>query len=444
MHSIAMQLQTRYEALRYLLKIIKGCAENYSGRCKEPPNLSKFIDDELPMILKLTFNKETVDLKEALIDACRNILIGFSLSQEYFKFFIVRILESALRAGNEEGLEEDETSALHDPAQPIVDAVSKIMESLASAMKLFSRRSFEAAFLVASKLEEIEKSEESQRIRFKVREEDRVRIYPVWSLLADKRCNLLLQITDFDNTLGDLLISLKNMYEKLEKEKEEENKISALRDAIYSAVRRNDRKKLSKLVHNTLEYFKFKDVLIDYVVEHLEALGEELESAGELVVENVKKYLRMMFGESCFLEYEVYAALLEHGVPALPRLVVSVMNILGEGQKQKKTWEVDVVARVGDKLWLVEVTTSKDAEELEDKAKNLSELRDLLYAEKALIVCTKEALEISKQLPEREGVEFLSFEGLRNKLRRLLKASTRRRRPAPHQELPSLFRAEVV
>jgi len=414
-----MQLQTHAEALKGALKIIKDCTES------REENISKFIDDELPTILKSTFSKETENLKNALVNACSSIRTGISLSQDYFKSSIVRVLELALRARSEKELEEAETFAPRDFMQPVMNAVGGLMVNLVVAMNLFSRRSFEAAFLVALKLKEIEESGEIRQINFEVRDEDAIRIHPVWSSLADEGYNLLLfRIPDFDDVLGDLLISLKEMCGKLEKIEGE------VHDAILDAIEegKHDRKKLSELVYNALDIDKdLKSVVVDYVVKHLVVLGEQLmKTEKRIKVESIRDYLKTVFGENCFLEYEVYAALLEHGVPALPRLVVSVKNIPGKEREPERLRELDVVARVGDKLWLVEVTTSKDAKELEDKAKNLSELRDLLYAEKALIICTKEALGISKQLPEREGVEFLSFEGLRNELQKLLKASTRR------------------
>ena len=103
-------------------------------------------------------------------------------------------------------------------------------------------------------------------------------------------------------------------------------------------------------------------------------------------------------------------------MPALPRLIISADGIPG-GRR-----ELDVVAHVGDKLWLVEVTTSENALKVENKARNLSELKDWLGAERALIVCIKEARkEILKQLPVCKRVEFLSFGELYSELQNYLK-----------------------
>jgi len=291
-----MQLQTHYEALKYFLKIVKDCAESR----KEISNLDGFIDDKLPMILKLTFNKETEDLKKALVDACNNILTGISRSQEYFKFSIVRVLESALRAGSGERLEEGEASMPRDFIQPVIDAVGGLMRNLVVAMGLLSRRSFEAAFLVALKLKEIEESGESQHIRFRPREEDEIRVHPIWGSLADEGYNLLLRIPDFDNVLGNLLISLKGMCKKLENREDE------VHDAILDAIDedKHDRKKLSILVYNALDIDKdFKSVVVDYVVGHLVILGEQLmKTEKHIKVENIEKYLGTVFGSNGFLD----------------------------------------------------------------------------------------------------------------------------------------------
>jgi len=422
-----MQLQTHAEALIYFQKIVKDCAESR----EEISNLDGFIDDKIPMILKLTFNKETEDLKTILMNACSSIRRGISRSQDYFKSSIVRVLESALKAGSEKELEGAETFAPRDFTQPIMDAVGGLMVNLVAAMNLFSRRSFEAAFLVALKLKEIEESGEGQHIRFRPREGGGIRVHPIWGSLADRGYNLLLRIPDFDNVLGNLLISLKGMCEKLE------NRENEVHDAILDAIDegKRDREKLSELVYNALDIDKdFKSVVVDYVVDHLVVLGEHLmKTEKQIKVESIEKYLRTVFGSNGFLEYEVYAALLEHGVPALPRLVVSGDGVPG-GRR-----ELDVVARVGDELWLVEVTASENALKVDNKARNLSELKDRLGAEGALIVCIEETRkEILKQLPVCEGVEFLSFGELYSELQKLLKAT--KRRPAPHQELSSLFR----
>ena len=405
-----MQLQTHGEAFRNFLgivikiikEIIKDIDKDYGGAL----NLSARIDDEIPTILKSIFSNETEELKNALLNACNSIQTGISRSQDYFKSSIVRILESTFRARSGE---LEETKPPRDFIQPLIDTIGEFMKNLVVAMDLFSRKSFEAAYLVAFKLKEIEERE-TWPINVRARDEDRRRIYPVWASLADKGHNLLFRIPDFDNVLGDLLNLLNGMCKKIKNEKEVFN-------AIFDAIYKRDRKNLSGLVYNALNADRdFKTVVVEYVVEHLLMLGEQLHSVGELTTENVKAYLETVFENKCFLEYEVYTALLEHAVPALPRLIISATDTSGE---------LDVVACIGGKLWLVEVTTGKD---LEDKAEKLSGLMSRLGAEKTLIVCTKEALEISKQIQNREEVEFLSFGELCNKhkLQKLLKASTRR------------------
>ena len=439
-----MQLQTHAEMLGSFLKLVKGCADNV-GKIE---NISTFIDELLPHIPKRIFGHETNMLKSILIDVCGNMHEGLNLAQTYFKSSIVGILESALKARFSEpysytgggSVAEEAKSCIRTFEQLLLDTVSVLMSALVRAASIFSRKSFEAAFLVAFKLEEVRK-ESSWLLDITVREEDVLRIHPTWSSLADKSHLLLLRIPDVDSIIENLVTCFKEISGELINRK----------DKVHDSIYKSDRKGLSKLVYDVLNVKDYlgdylKSVVIDYVVGHLLELGEHLRAADEFTIENIEAYLKTVFKNSCFLEYEVYAALLEHGVPALSRLVVSTNSLEGglereeeEGEEEGEEFEgrkvtergfqeLDVVALVEGELWLVEVTTSKSVDDLRSKARSLSRLMSWLGAEKGLIVCTKEAYEISRELPESREVLFMSFEGLRSELHKLLRATLRRPR----------------
>jgi len=180
-------------------------------------------------------------------------------------------------------------------------------------------------------------------------------------------------------------------------------------------------------------------ILTGYIVEHLKELGRHPEAIE--YVDNVRKYVEKVFLERGFLEYEVYAALLNHGIPALPRLRLHCPYerleedpVEGVGLQDPTVREIDIVAVVKGDLWLVEVTSSDRWEELEKKRKACSKLISTTNARGALVVHAG-SRELSEQLSGGD-VSFVSFGWLYSELHRLTWAPPRRRARPPPQPKP--------
>lgn len=423
-----VQLQTHIEVLEKFLKFIEECAQ--STESFPSPR-----EKALPLyeVLNKIFYDEAEKWKNILNDACRSITSGLEFSKYYFMKSIQSIIKSAYKTGTTWGNIENET-AIRDLTQPLIQTISTLIGSLIQAAGLFSRKSFEAAFLVASKLEEA-KSDGS--IVIEVDEGDAARIHPTWSALTDKGCRLIPKITDFDSKVENIVNVIGKTGEMLL-----EN-VNDVHDYIY----KRDRTRLSQFVYGALkEAGGFEDkacegITAHYIVEHLMTLGERLEETENFTIENIANYLEVTFKQKGFLEYEVYAALLDHGIPSFPRLRIRSRFERGSGGERREGtevletaaednyYELDVAAVIGGELWLAEVTVSENEEELKSKVKRSLELMNLLGAREALVVCTRKAREIPAEVPALRSANFVTFESLTSELQRLIESSSRRRRP---------------
>ncbi len=153
---------------------------------------------------------------------------------------------------------------------------------------------------------------------------------------------------------------------------------------LIDCIQRSERNKLSEILKNVL---KSKDQLIDgklirYLVEILLIAREEIGRGKQISFSETKEYINTMFEQKAVFEYEVYSYLIQLGVPALPRLEISIPQ--GE-QTEKKFTEVDVLAlnlsenSDQDQIWGIEVTTRRNIEELRKKVENLLEVLKLAF-----------------------------------------------------------------
>jgi len=304
--------------------------------------------------------------------------------------------------------------------------MSALLSMLVEVSGIFSRRSFEAAFLTAETLEsKLQQAENVYIAEPGIRDMDKKCIHPTWSLLADKGCSLLAKMRNYldDETITTVINALVNVGNSLN------NKIKELHNLIFSG----SKKELANVIFRelkSLENFN-KYILVDYIFKHLQTLRDALIehfkfSGVPPLPEDLEYYLKIVFEDGCFLEYEVYAALLEHGVPALPRVPLMYTRVVqSEG---KDYWEkienvitdIDVVAALGDNLWLIEVTKSERQDKLEGDVNELELLARRLGAEGALMVCTRAAREKAENDIKTEKVLFIAFEDLYSELHRLL------------------------
>ena len=301
---------------------------------------------------------------------------------------------------------------------PLADASGALFEALIKAASIFSRRSFEAAWLTA---EALERNLRNSMITFKLHDRDRKCIHRVWSFLADEGHRLIIELRSLNYEMNTVIDALSSAGESLKDE------VKDLRDLVAEAER--GRKALveaiSKKLREDLEKH-LKYMLANYVTDHLLALRIVLRKFGEdLRNDDLEYYLNVVFKDCCFLEYEVYAALLERCVPAIPRVQLTYSPVPQEEREaraEREVTDLDVVAAPGEELWLVEVTRSTGESKLREDMEKLERLMGKLGASRALVICTREAQKVAEKLlqTERSEVSFIAFEELDSKLRKLL------------------------
>ena len=397
------QLQTHVEALKEFLKRVKDCAQDLGSA---PPKKELPLQEELSKIFKY----ETEKIKDLLDDSCNRIYRGSEESKYYFTRSIMKILDSSIeKAKMVVDTDEIDLESMNDLTQPLVRTINALMCSLIQAASVFSRKSFEAAFLVASKLEKMMKNKEV--IVAKIDESEAVKIHSTWCALADRGCRLIPRVHNFDEKVKYICKSFENFNLEVK--------------VVHDYLLKKDYSSLSQFVFKSLNgmvNLEEKYILTNYIVEHLMNLSECLLKANEHTNENIEAYFNIVFKGKCFLEYEVYSAFLEHGIPVIPRLrILCPMN-------SKKFYELDIITVIEDRLWLVEVTESEDEKELENKVGKLNELMTVLEAGGALVVCTRDAQEMLEQLSASGSVRIVTFGGLSSELQRAVRAALRSRR----------------
>jgi len=189
--------------------------------------------------------------------------------------------------------------------------------------------------------------------------------------------------------------------------------------------------RLCQIIYNAMFSLKdegLKKLLCGYVVNHLCALSEHLiRLSGDIRNEDVEAYLNKVFIQRAFLEYEVYSALIQQSVAAIPRLHLLIYD--SEFKTKKFDREVDVVATADDEVRLIEVTSLKDEKEIEEKVKKYEELRYEIDADKVVFVCLPSLKELVEKNLEsslaREDFYCIRIDKLYGEIFRLLASKSR-------------------
>lgn len=420
-----IQLQSHRDALEKVLKHLDKCIDKI-----DDPTFQLEVNIPLQDMIGGIFPKETRYLTEILRETCNIMKTQLEELKNNYKLCIKNIYMSARKStliSSENVYEMPSRELLScSLSQSLEKAMSALLSMLVEVSGIFSRRSFEAAFLTAETLEsKLQQAENVYIAEPGIRDMDKKCIHPTWSVLADKGCSLLAKMRNYldDETITTVINALVNVGNSLN------NKIKELHNLIFSG----SKKELANVIFRelkSLENFN-KYILVDYIFKHLQTLRDALIehfkfSGVPPLPEDLEYYLKIVFEDGCFLEYEVYAALLEHGVPALPRVPLTYTRVVqSEG---KDYWEkienvitdIDVVAALGDNLWLIEVTKSERQDKLEGDVNELELLARRLGAEGALMVCTRAAREKAENDIKTEKVLFIAFEDLYSELHRLL------------------------
>jgi hypothetical protein len=103
-----------------------------------------------------------------------------------------------------------------------------LFEALIKAASIFSRRSFEAAWLTA---EALERNLQNSMITFKLHDRDRKCIHRVWSFLADEGHRLIIELRSLNYEMNTVIDALSSAGESLKDE------VKDLRDLVAEAER---------------------------------------------------------------------------------------------------------------------------------------------------------------------------------------------------------------
>lgn len=426
-----MQLQTHRDALEKALKHLDKCIDKI-----DDPAFQLEVNIPLQDMIGGIFPKETIHLTEILRELCNIIKTQIEELKNNYKVCIKNISMSTRKSIliPSETIYEVPNRELfsYSLSQPLEKAVSALLSVLVEVSGIFSRKSFEAAFLTAEVLEnKLQQAENVNIAEWGIRDMDKRCIHPTWSLLADKGCSLLTKIRNHlnDETITTVINALVNVGSSLK------NQVKELQNLIFSG----SKKELANVIFRELELLENfnKYILTDYIIEHLQTLRDALIeffkfSGKPPLPEDLEHYLKIVFEDGCFLEYEVYAALLEHGIPAIPRVPLTYTRVVQSEEKEygekieEIITDIDVIAALGDNLWLIEVTKSERQNKLEKDVNELELLAGRLGAEGALMVCTRAAQEKAEKDIKTEKVYFVAFEDLYSELHRLFMESRTR------------------
>lgn len=409
-----MQLQTHRDALEKVLEQLGKCIDKI-----DDPTFQLEVDIPLQDIVGGIFPEETGRLIDVLRETCNTMKTQLEELKNNYKACIRNIFMHTRKSRSIPSETDYREKTDCNLSAPLEKVMSTLLSTQVEVLGLFSRRSFEAAFLTAETFKDkLQQVENPNITEIGIRDTDKKCIHPVWSILTDNGCSLLAKMRNYlsDETIAAVIDTLSRMGSSI--------KVGELHDLIFT----ERKKELSRLVLKELKPLENfpRCVLIDYVTEHLQALGKTLVESGNVpLLDDLKYYLKVVFEDSCFLEYEVYAALLENGVPALPRVQLKYLHRVKseEGEREKEIEEIptdiDVVAAPRGDLWLIEVTKSDRQEKLEEDVNKLELLAGELGAEGALMVCTKSAREKAEKDIKTDKVLFIAFEDLYSELHRL-------------------------
>jgi hypothetical protein len=340
---------------------------------------------------------------------------------------LLRMLNEVQEGNKGSSIFEAYSESSVQPFYRTLKALARMQAEMADA---FSNSSFLAAFLVASTLErKIPLSNTGEpKIIIKVKDEE-VPIISTWSSLVKKRACLLCTPTLTDSSVEELCRALESMGKELSKREV----IMDIRDDMATYIRsREVPSRLSRITYNAMFSLKdegLKKLLCGYVINHLCALSEHLiRLSSDIRNEDVEAYLNKVFIQRAFLEYEVYSALIQQSVAAIPRLHLLIYD--SEFKTKKFDQEVDVVATADDEVWLIEVTSRKDEKEIEEKVEKYEKLRYEIDADKVVFVCLPSLKELVEKNLEsslaREDFYCIRIDKLYGEIFRLLASKSRR------------------
>jgi len=385
------------EVLNYLIsKLLEGYdrATSTDGPFEEP-RLGGYFDTIIRRIYTESVERIEGELREALKNLMRITQRHQQRVVYDVKWFLLRLVERGGVKGMEKRLGKR-------PKAPnlylyMEDRLARLWQEV---LKLLAkRRTFTYAMYVTILLDRMPREDERVEIEAL---KGPLRIHRVWSFLAERGVGLLCE-PGFCGRVDEVVEVFESSCKHLV-EKDGNRVIGDLEYHIKRDQGDQRRSSLSGIISSYIKpYVRTQELfgsLVDYFVNHLEALG----SLSELSARGVEDYIRKVFCDRAFLEYEVYSRFVNNGIPALPRLQVSSRNM--------RPREVDILAASRGRLYVVEVTARSNQENLRRKLDTLSELSKVLNAYGNVLISTKEICEDPNLLTDLDSAKCVSFEDL--------------------------------
>lgn len=338
--------------------------------------------------------------------------------KRYVIDMLVTMFNEVIRGKNGDSVAQ----MFHAPLYPFFGTLESMSRMLVEIADAFSNKSYAGAFVTVSALKSRLQPDREGNPSVEVEaKEEASQLYSVWSKLAGEGVCLIgrpalmqLDIEKICETFQDLgqNLSGEKTLIKIQNNMAHRN-FSGLSEVIYEA--------LTAFVEDG----RLKAHLCDYIVRHLDKLSEEMRLRG-MPIDDIKIYLNEVFVKRSFLEYEVYSALLQQGIAAIPGLRFLKPD---PEYKKREPYEVDVVAAANGELWLVEVTTSRSSEHIQGKAERYQKLKEGTGADKVVFVGSPATCELSRGVfSSRLMKDFFvcDFTGLYSEISKLLASKSKR------------------
>jgi len=382
-------------------------------------------------ILRPIFPHEMGKIEDAAREVVREVDTEVSEYKRRVINALLKMLDEVQRRREEEAFAAPQAYG-ESTVQPFYRTLEVMTRMHVEITDVFSSRSFMAAFLVVSALYRklLQLDMEVPVVKVRVKREEAYKIHSTWSRLAEKGECLICR-PEYARLEAEEMCKI---LEVMGKSLSEGEKLNKVHDSMADYLRSGKTSRLSRITYNALspvvQSEEVKRLLSNYITDHLCTLGEQLNRAqqpiGIIEIEDIQTYINEVFVKRGFLEYEVYSALVRQGIAAIPRIHFPIPDV---SRRMYEFHEVDVVATAGDELWLVEVTTSTDEKDLEDKANRYANLKYYIGADKVLFVGSSATCELSNDVFEShllEGFFCVRFDELYSGILKLLTTKAKR------------------
>jgi hypothetical protein len=384
------------------LKEMKSSSKDKGQEMKPPSIIEREVMRLHREITKLIFPHEVEKMENAVRKVLQEVAKEISEYKERVISMLLRMLDEIQERG-EEGLTSKAYSEniFIQPFFKTLEAMTLMHMEIAS---IFSSKSFMSAFLTISALDS--KLRSRSDVNVEVEREEAFKIHSTWGKLAEKGICLTCRPEFMKFDAEEVRETLKKVGEMLS----EAEKLNRMHEGMADYLEGKGASRLSHVAYNTLSSVvhdkEIKNLLSEYITNHLCALGEQLMKQAQqpsriVKIEDIASYVNKVFVNGGFLEYEVYSALVRQGIAAVPRLRFSILELLSDNKgfytQKRESYEVDVAATADSELWLIEVTTLKDEKDISNKVSRYKKLKNEIGADKVIFVGSPSTCELVEE-----------------------------------------------